>query len=74
MRTGSTKTRGRGDWVSVPAACHILGCSLRTMKKLIDNRLVTVRSLPGSQPRVHVPSLLALAEKYTTAAEGSVGL
>jgi hypothetical protein len=71
MKTGTItsatkgRARGRGDWASRPAACDFLGCSPDTLDRLIEGGQLTVRTLPGSQPRVYWPSVVALAEQHT---------
>jgi hypothetical protein len=64
--TVSIKHEGR--WVSAVTASRILGCSPNRVRKLGQGAFITVRKIPGCDPRYRLDDVERLASESTTAA------
>jgi hypothetical protein len=70
----SSLTLPASDWLPGPDAARILGLgSARTVRRLAERGLITVREIPGSHPRYARRDLVALAEASTRPATGRKG-
>jgi len=61
MRSEEVKAR----WVSGKEAAHVLGCPPKQVPRLADRGLLTVRRLPGCDPRYLLADVEHLAAQAT---------
>ncbi len=56
-----TETKDNREWISQATAATLLDVSVPVVRSLIDRGLISVRRIPGCQPRVRRSEVLELA-------------